>query len=105
VNRLPFRPPDVEQRDIGLIADFERTEILVPVHAAGTVDCQHLDRRFGTKHLGVETSLVQSANDQKGLPNRIEIVARHGRIRPQRHGQARSQAAPVGKPFQRIAAP
>src|SRR2546428_548921 len=31
VNRLPVGPPDVEQRDIGLLADVEPTGILVPV--------------------------------------------------------------------------
>jgi hypothetical protein len=40
--------------DVGFLADFERAEIPVPLHAPGTVDRQHLDRRLGAKHLGAE---------------------------------------------------
>jgi hypothetical protein len=87
VNRLPLRAHDVEQRDIGLLAEFKRTKVLVPLHAARTVDRQHLNCRLGAKHLGVEARFMQSTNNEKGLPNRIQVVARHGRIRAQRHGK------------------
>src|SRR4051794_4624417 len=38
VNGLPLGPHDVEQRDVGFLADFERAEIPVPLHAPGAVN-------------------------------------------------------------------
>src|ERR1700730_17558458 len=81
VNGLPFRPHDVEERDVGLLLHLQRAEIRVPLHAARTIDGEHLDRGLGTKHLGIKARFMQAADDEEGLPYRIEIVARHGRIR------------------------
>ena len=86
VNGLPLGPHDVEEGDVGFLSDFERAEFPVPLHAPRAVDRQHLDRRLGAKYLGIEASFMQAAHDQKRLPDRVQIVARHGlaacRFRP-----------------------
>ena len=57
-------------------------------HRARAVDGYHLHRSFGRDDLRVEPRLVESADDEEGLPDRVEEIARHGRIRTQRNGDA-----------------
>src|SRR6476661_1039346 len=63
----------------------------VSAHAPRTIDCQHLNRRLGAKHLRIEPSFMQSAHDEKRLADCVQIIARHRRIRPERQGKTELQ--------------
>ena len=70
--RLPLRPPGVEQHHVGLLAHFDRADAVCHQRSLGAVDRRHLDPGLGRHHPRVDPRLLVAAAGEPHLLRHVD---------------------------------